>query len=463
MRKDQRIHFIGIGGIGMSGIARLLLSLGFEVSGSDLRRSDITKSLERQGARIYYGHHPQHVEGAGVVVYSSAIKPQNPELKRARELGLKVIPRAQMLVEIMDLHRFNIAVAGAHGKTTTSSMIAAVLTWGGLAPTVAVGGKVNGFNDNAWLGKRDYLVAEADESDGSFLRMRPNLAVVTNIDAEHLDHYRDLGAIKEAFAAFFQRVPPDGTLVLCADDPHLRELAAQEETRRVVTYGFNPEADLSAKVLEAGQQVKFQVFQQGRALGEVNLGLPGNHNVQNALAAVAVGLELGLPFPVVAQGLASFSGVRRRMEHKGDTGEILVLDDYAHHPTEIRATLEALKTAYPERRLLVLFQPHRYTRTKALFEDFITSFDLADVLLVTEIYPASEPPLEGVSGERLYRALQRRRAEKETFFAETKELLLARTLSLLAPGDVVLTMGAGDIYRVGEALVKELGGRREVA
>ncbi len=463
MRKGQRVHFIGIGGIGMSGLARLLLSLGFQVSGSDLRRSEITRSLEAQGARIYYGHHPQHVRGADIVVYSSAIKPHNPELEYAQELGLRVIPRAQMLVEIMDLHRFNIVVAGAHGKTTTSSMIAAVLTWGGLAPTVAVGGKVNGFNGNAWLGKRNYLVAEADESDGSFLRMRPHLAVVTNIDAEHLDHYADFEAIKRAFAEFFQRVHPEGTLVLCGDDPHLRELSKGNVPQRLLTYGLKPEHDLSARILEHGEGVRFEAFFKGQCLGEVSLGLPGKHNVQNALAAVAVGLELGLAFPVIAQGLSSFSGVRRRMERKGDTGEVLVLDDYAHHPTEIKASLAALRAAYPQRRLVILFQPHRYTRTQALFEDFVRAFDLADVLLVTEIYPASEAPIEGVSGQRLFQALQKHRQERETYFAENKELLLARTLTLLSPGDVVVTMGAGDIYRVGESLVEELGARREVA
>ncbi len=458
----KRVHFVGIGGIGMSGIARLLLSLGFEVSGSDLRRSEITKSLEKLGARITYGHRPENVEGAEVVVYSSAIRPENPELLRARELGLRVIPRAQMLVEIMALHRFNIAVAGAHGKTTTSSMIAAVLTHAGLKPTVAVGGKVNGFNENAWLGQRDYLVAEADESDGSFLRMKPSLAVVTNLDAEHLDFYPDFAAVKEAFKAFFERVTPDGLLVICLDDPHLADLYQEGLPRRALTYGFHPQAAVRARLLKEGSISTFAVFYQGRHLGEIDLSLPGRHNVQNALAAVAVGLELGLSFAAIKEGLLRFTGVRRRLEVKGDRGGVLVLDDYAHHPTEIRATLQALRAAYPTRRLVILFQPHRYTRTKALFEDFVKAFDQADVLMVTEIYPASETPIPGVTGERLYAALKKRRGE-ETYFAETKEVLLARVLSLLASGDVVVTMGAGDIYRVAEALTEELGAREEVA
>ncbi len=462
MLRHKKYHFIGIGGIGMSGIAKLLLSLGYEVTGSDLRRSEITKQLEAQGARIFYGHHPQNILGAEVVVYSSAIKPNNPELLEAKRLGLEVIPRAAMLVEIMKLHHFNIAVAGAHGKTTTSSMIAAVLTAGGLKPTVAVGGKVNGFAGNAWLGKRDYLVAEADESDGSFLRMRPNLAVVTNIDREHLDFYPDLEAVKRAFLSFLNsQLEPEGTAVLCLDDPGTRELIPRIK-REVITYGFSPAADLRAKVIREAEKTLFGVFYQGLYLGEATVYLPGRHNVLNALATIGVGLKLGLPFQAIVQGLSAFRGVRRRLEVKAEVGGILILDDYAHHPTEIKATLAALRTAHPERRLVVLFQPHRYTRTKALFEDFVRSFDQVDLLLLTKIYPASEAPLPGVSGERLYSALKERR-KGPTFFAENKELLLARTLSLLEPGDLVVTMGAGDIYRVGEALVEELGLREEVA
>ncbi len=461
MLKHRNYHFIGIGGIGMSGLAKLLLSLGYRVTGSDLRPSEITRQLEAQGAQIFYGHNPENVARAEVVVYSSAIKPDNPELVEAQRKGLLVMPRAAMLVELMKLHRINIAVAGAHGKTTTSSMVAAVLTAGGLNPTVAVGGKVNGFSGNAWLGKRDYLVAEADESDGSFLRMSPDIAVVTNIDREHLDFYPDLEAVREAFAHFLDQIRPGGRAVLCADDQETRRLALQVKVP-VLLYGLGSEASLRAEILEEGLKSRFLVVYQGKSRGEIRLNLPGRHNVLNALAAVGVGLCLGIPFADIARGLEGFSGVRRRLEQKAAVGNILILDDYAHHPTEIKATIAALRQAYPSRRLVVLFQPHRYSRTKALFDEFTKAFDQVDLLLLTEIYPASESPLPGVTGERLYQALRKRR-EAETYFSENKELLLARTLSLVQPGDLVVTMGAGDIYRVGEALAQELGLRKEVA
>ncbi len=462
MLKHRNYHFIGIGGIGMSGLAKLLLSLGYRVTGSDLRPSEITRQLEAQGAQIFYGHNPENVARAEVVVYSSAIKPDNPELVEAQRKGLLVMPRAAMLVELMKLHRINIAVAGAHGKTTTSSMVAAVLTAGGLNPTVAVGGKVNGFSGNAWLGKRDYLVAEADESDGSFLRMSPDIAVVTNIDREHLDFYPDLEAVREAFAHFLDQIRPGGRAVLCADDQETRRLALQVKVP-VLLYGLGPSASsLRAEILEEGLKSRFLVVYQGKPQGEIRLNLPGRHNVLNALAAVGVGLCLGISFADIARGLEGFSGVRRRLEQKAAVGNILILDDYAHHPTEIKATIAALRQAYPSRRLVVLFQPHRYSRTKALFDEFTKAFDQVDLLLLTEIYAASEAPLPGVTGERLYQALRKRR-EAETYFSENKELLLARTLSLVQPGDLVVTMGAGDIYRVGEALAQELGLRKEVA
>ncbi len=461
MLEHKKYHFIGIGGIGMSGLAKLLLSLGFELSGSDLSRSEITRQLERQGARIFYEHRPQNVHGAEVVVYSSAIKEDNPELKEARRLGLKVIPRAAMLVEIMKLHQTNILVAGAHGKTTTSSMVASVLTAGGLNPTVAVGGKVNGFAGNAWLGRREYLVAEADESDGSFLQMTPDIAVVTNIDKEHLDFYPDLAAIKEAFRSFLGRLRPGGQAVVCGEDAVLRSLI-EDLAIPVVTYGFSPATTLQAKVLTGGPRPRFKVFLKGKELGEVSIRVPGEHNILNALAALGVGLHLGVPFADLCQGLANFYGVRRRLEFKGQIKDVCVVDDYAHHPTEIRVTIKALREAYPRRRLVLLFQPHRYSRTKALFEEFVRAFDGVDLLLITEIYPASELPIPGVSGESLFKALSERRGG-DTFFAETKELLLARALSLIEPGDLVVTMGAGDIYRVGEALIQELGVRQEVA
>ncbi len=458
----KRFHFIGIGGIGMSGLARLLLKMGYEVSGSDLKASETTRALAREGARIFYGHHPRQVHGAEVVVYSSAIKPENPELVEARRLGLEVMPRAEMLVEIMKLHRQNIVVAGAHGKTTTSSMLGAVLSTAGLSPTVAVGGKVNGFEGNAWLGCRDYLVAEADESDGSFLRMAPDLAVITNIDAEHLDYYASYKEIEEAFLAFANRVRPGGALVVCADDQGVQRLLQRlDEGPAVITYGVEAEADFTAKVQETGRFSLFTVYEKGRLLGEVFLRLPGLHNVQNALATIAVARRLRLPFEKIRQGLSSFKGVRRRFELKGEAGGIAVFDDYAHHPTEIKVTISAFKKAYPERRLVVVFQPHRYTRTKALFGDFSKVFDQVDVLLVTEIYPAAEIPLPGVSGEALYQALKTRRKRLPTYYAPERALVLARLLEITRPGDLVVTMGAGDIYRLGEEFLKELGLVRE--
>ncbi len=464
MLKGGRFHFIGIGGIGMSGLARLLLKMGYEVSGSDLKASEITRALIQEGAKVYYGHDPANVRGAEVVVYSSAIKPENPELLEAKRLGLKIMPRAEMLVEIMKLHRFNIVVAGAHGKTTTSSMLGAVLSGAGLDPTVAVGGKVNGFEGNAWLGKRDYLVAEADESDGSFLRMTPDLAVITNIDAEHLDYYPSYAAIEEAFLEFVKRIRPQGTLVACLDDPGVCALLKKLGAIKVVTYGFSKGADFSAHLKESGRFSLFWVYERGRLLGEVFLRLPGRHNVQNALATIAAARTLGLPFEKIRKGLSSFTGVRRRFELKGEVGGLLVFDDYAHHPTEIKATLAAFKAAYPERRLVVVFQPHRYTRTKALFEEFVRAFDGADVLLVTEIYPAAERPIAGVSGERLFEALRERRGGKNTFYAPERALLLARLLKLVTPKDLVVTMGAGDIYRLGEEFLKEMGlSQEEVA
>ncbi|WP_456370694.1 UDP-N-acetylmuramate--L-alanine ligase [Thermodesulfatator atlanticus] len=462
MREYRKVHFIGIGGIGMSGLARLLLKLGFEVTGSDLRPSEITKMLEKEGALIYYGHKPRQVEGADLVVYSTAIPQGNPELVRAKELGLKIIPRAQMLVEIMELHRFNIVVAGAHGKTTTSSMLATVLTRGGLSPTVAVGGRVNGFDGNAWLGEeRAYLVAEADESDGSFLRMSPDLAIITNIDAEHLDYYQDLSRIKKAFLDFAKKVKQK--LVICADDKELLALCKSLDSKDIITYGLASQADYVGHIVSEGAQSLFVVYEKEKLLGEILLPVPGRHNILNALGVVAAARALGLSFEAIRKGFSSFSGVKRRFELKGQAGGIKVFDDYAHHPTEIRATLNAFRKAFPDNRLVVLFQPHRYTRTKALFGDFVSSFDEVDVLLLTEIYPASEEPIPGVTGEALFNALARRRC-KETYFAPELSLLLARALDVIKPGDVLITMGAGDIYRTGEAILEEIGVReKEVA
>ncbi len=461
MLEGKTYHLIGIGGVGMSGLARLLKALGAEVTGCDLKESPTTRALEKEGIKIYRGHHPDHLSGKEVVIFSSAIKSDHPELKRAREKGQPVLPRAEMLSEIMALHPQSIAVAGSHGKTTTASMIAEVLIKAGLKPTVAIGGRVNHLGVNACLGAGTYLVTETDESDGSFLMLKPHLGVVTNIDREHLDFYADYKAIKRAFVRFCHRVDPEGGLILCGDDPGIKDIQA-ELSGKLLFYGFSPGLDLWGRPLSEGPFPEVEVFYQGEKWGSFRLSVPGRHNALNALAAVAVGIKLGLSASEVCEALSSFSGVGRRLEKKGEREGILVYDDYAHHPREIEATLKALKDLYPQRRLLVVFQPHRYTRTKALWPDFMRVLQLPDLLILTEIYPASERPLPGVTGEAFFRAIRRLRNPKPSLFATSREILKAQIEFLGRPGDVLLTMGAGDIYQVGEEWVKEEGLSSEV-
>jgi UDP-N-acetylmuramate--alanine ligase len=454
-RKTQHIHFVGIGGIGMSGIAELLLNLNYKVSGSDLRESDITRRLAKLGGTIRLGHQGDWIKGADVVVTSSAVKADNPEVLAAREALIPVIPRAEMLAELMRLKKYGIAVAGSHGKTTTTSMVGWMLAQAGLDPTVVIGGQVNSLGSNAKLGDGEFLVAEADESDGSFLKLSPVLEVVTNIDLEHLDYYRDLDQIKETFLAFINKIPFYGAAVICLDNQHVAALLP-EIRKRVITYGLSNQAEIHAgEVLTSGLGSSFEVYGKDRLLGKIRLSLPGLHNVVNSLAAVAIGMELDIPFKVIAGALASFSGVQRRLQVKGEVGGITVIDDYGHHPTEIRATLAALRTAWPKRRLVVLFQPHRYSRTKALFGEFCTAFHDADRLFVTEIYAASEAPLEGISGESLAAGIKQH-GQRQIDFAGEQEELTAKVLPHLATGDVVLTLGAGNIYRTGESLLAQL-------
>ncbi len=387
--KTKHIHFVGIGGIGMSGIAELLLNLGYQVSGSDLHSSAITENLAALGGRIHVGHHGEWVTGADVVVTSSAINPQNPEVLAARAINIPVIQRAEMLAELMRLKKFGIAIAGSHGKTSTTSMVSWILARAGLDPTVVVGGKVDSLGGNAKLGAGEFLVAEADESDGSFLKLSPVLEVVTNIDLEHLDYYRDIDHIKSIFLEFIDKIPFYGAVVLCLDDPHVADILPRIQ-KRIITYGLTAQADVQAEQLSAGQgRVRFQVKQHGIELGAIELAVPGRHNVYNSLAAVCIGLELAIPFAIIAGALAEYQGVQRRLQRKGEIDNILVMDDYGHHPTEIRATLEAVKQAWPERRLVVLFQPHRYSRTRGLYREFQTAFHLADILVMTDIYAAS--------------------------------------------------------------------------
>jgi len=450
-RKIQKLHFIGIGGIGMSGIAELLLNLGYEVSGSDLKQSPVTRRLADLGGRIYIGHRAENVLGANVVVTSSAVRPDNVEVAEAKKHQIPVIPRAEMLAELMRL-KYSVAVAGSHGKTTTTSMIATVLVSGGLDPTAVIGGRLNAFGSNAKLGKGDFLVAEADESDGSFLKLSPTIAVVTNIDREHLDHYANLEEIQEAFITFINKVPFYGAAVLCLDDSSIQAIIPRI-TRRIVTYGTSSQADLTASHIEFhnfGSSCRIQ--HKGHPLGILRLGIPGEHGILNSLAAVATGLELEIPFKEIAAALASFQNADRRFQVKGRKGDILVVDDYGHHPTEIVATLSAARSAC-DRRIVAVFQPHRYTRVQALAEDFSRAFYDADVLLVLPIYAAGEEPIAGVTAKMLVDQIRKfghRDVHYVPDFSGARKILD----EALRDGDLLLTLGAGDVWKVGEAFLK---------
>ena len=451
-KKTKHIHFVGIGGIGMSGIAELLLNLGYRVSGTDLRATDTTRRLERLGARVSQGHSAEAIAGADVVVTSSAVSRQNPEVVAALEQHIPVIQRAEMLAELMRLKKYGIAVAGSHGKTSTTSMVSWLLHLAGLDPTVVIGGKVDSLGGNAKLGEGEFLVAEADESDGSFLKLSPVIEVVTNIDLEHLDYYRDLEHIKEVFVQFMERIPFYGVVVLCLDDPNIAELLPRIP-KRIITYGLSEQAEVHAtEIRSAGRHNEFTVRRGTITLGRVRMNIPGRHTILNSLATIAVGLELEIDFPVIASALASFEGVQRRLQVKGEAAGILVVDDYGHHPTEIRATLDAVREGWPERRLVVAFQPHRYTRTRALFDEFKTAFHRADLLVLTDIYAASEAPLEGVTSAALAEAVKRH-GQRDVHHLPDVEMLPGALLGLLRPGDLVLTLGAGNIVHAGETLL----------
>jgi UDP-N-acetylmuramate--alanine ligase len=455
----RRLHFVGAGGVGMSGIAEILLqATPLEISGCDLARSEVTERLERLGARIAIGHDPAHVESADLVVISSAVSESSPEVAAARGRGIPVIRRAEMLGEIMRLKQ-GVAVAGTHGKTTTTSLTGMVLTEAGFDPTIVVGGQVHILGTNARLGRGEYLVAEADEFDRSFLELTPVVAVITNIEADHLDTYKDLGEIHEAFAAFANRVPFFGAVIACADDPGVREILPRIK-RRAVTYGFSPDADLSARDVKLDASgTCFDVWngEQGR-LGAVRLRLAGRHNVANALAAVAAGRELLVPFDTIARALSAFTGVVRRFELKGERAGVLVVDDYAHHPTEIRATLAAARQVYPDRRIVVLFQPHLFSRTRDFKGEFGEALAAADMNIVMDVYPSREAPIPGITGELVAEATRRVGRGPVIYSNEKKEVVdtLERTL---APGDLLLTLGAGDVVRFGEEYLKRGAGR----
>ncbi|MEO0241993.1 MAG: UDP-N-acetylmuramate--L-alanine ligase [candidate division WOR-3 bacterium] len=452
-KKYKKIHFIGIGGAGMSGIAEVLHNLGFKITGSDIQENEVTKHLEEIGIKIYYGHHPDHVDDADLVVISTAVKEDNIEVQKAREKQIPVIRRALMLAELTRI-KYSIAVSGAHGKTTTTSMIADVLAKGGLDPTVIVGGVIKGLKSGAKLGHSDFLVVEADESDMSFLHLFPTIVVITNIDLEHLDCYGDLNNIKKAFIQFSENVPFYGAVVANIDDRNTVEILPSIE-RRKITYGFALAADVYAKDIKRGNSFsEFSVYYKKSKIGDVRLNVPGIHNIKNALAAVAVGLELGIDTPHIIAGLQEFKGVARRFEIKGKKNDIIIVDDYGHHPNEI---IETLKTArdFHSGRIVVIFQPHRYTRTYYLHEQFGTAFFNADLLIITEIYPAGEKPIEGVTAKLIYDAVKKYGHKNALYIPELSNAVefLKKELK---PGDMLLTIGAGNIYKVGDEILRTL-------
>lgn len=452
--RTKRVHFVGVGGIGMSGIAEVLLNLGFDVSGSDMKSSDLTARLQSMGAAIFAGHAGGNVAGADVVVYSSAVTADNPELVEARRQGIPTIPRGEMLAELMRL-KYAITVGGAHGKTSTTSLVAAVMAQGGLDPTVIVGGKVRALSSNARLGGSRYVVAEADESDGQFVNLPSSVAIITNIDLEHLDFYPDLAAIEEAFVEYANRVPFYGAVILCADDARVMEVAPRIR-RRKVTYSLGGSADVRGHVVERGAGwTRFAVSDPRGALGEVTLHIPGDHYARNALAAVAAGLYLDIPFDQIRAGLESWQGVGRRFEMKGEAGGVLVVDDYGHHPTEVAATIQAALSSY-RRRLFVLFQPHRYSRTHALAAEFGKCFDGAHRVFVTDIYAAGEKPIAGVSTQNI---IERVRKDGKTSAEHVRnyEDGVRRIVEEARSGDMVITMGAGDVTKAGDLLLATLG------
>ena len=454
-RNFQRIHLVGIGGIGMSGIAEVLLTLGYSVSGSDVKLSNITERLQKLGATIYEGHKASNADGAHVVVTSSAVKPGNPEVIEAHNMKIPVIPRAEMLAELMRL-KYGIAVAGAHGKTTTTSMVASVLAAAHLDPTFVIGGRVNQAGTTARLGKGEYFVVEADESDRSFLMLAPVVAVVTTIDREHLDQYSSLEDIQDAFIQFVNRVPFYGAAILCIDEPNVQAIIPSVK-RPIITYGMSSQADLVISDVKLdGLQSEFRLIYKGDDLGLFHLSHPpGMHNVRNAAAAAAVALYLNVASDLIREGLAKFSGVGRRFDIKGVVNNITVIDDYGHHPAEIRATLDAARGC-KFNRLLVLFQPHRYTRTQHLWDEFCRAFNQADFLVLTDIYPASESPIPGVNGEALANAI-RGAGHKNVHYAHLIQEGIELLLKQARPGDAILTIGAGSVSRASNELMVLLG------
>lgn len=455
-RSIKKIHFVGIGGIGMSGIAEILLDQGFAVSGSDIQLSEVTERLEKLGAQIFDGHNPDFVQkDVDALVYSSAVSLDNPEIIEAQRRKLPIIRRAEMLAEVMRL-KYGIGIAGTHGKTTTTSMIGLVLMESGLDPTVIVGGKLSGLGGtNARLGRGEFIVVEADEFDRSFLSITPTIAVLTTLETDHLDCYRDLEDIKNAFVLFANKVPFYGFVVLCLDDPSLQDIMYQLSKKKIITYGLNPQADIQAVDISQQDDIStFTVLKHNQELGRLMLQLPGKHNIQNALAAITTAMELKITFEKIKASIEKFTGVARRWEKKGEVKGITVYDDYAHHPTECKATLTGAKEGW-RRRIVCVFQPHLYTRTRDFYDEFGKAFLLADVLLVTDVYPAREEPIQGVTGELIVNAAKMY-GHKNALYTPDKKNVANDLMKIVRKGDIVITMGAGDIWKYGEEFLKLL-------
>ncbi|MBU4484912.1 UDP-N-acetylmuramate--L-alanine ligase [bacterium] len=452
-KKIQHIHFIGIGGIGMSGIAEVLLTLGYKVSGSDLKPTNITKKLKKRGAKICYGHNAKNVGDVHVVVRSSAVKDNNPEVREANKRGIIVIPRAEMLAELMRL-KYSLVVAGTHGKTTTTSMLAHVLAKVGLDPTVIVGGKVNAFRSNSRLGKSEFMVAEADESDRSFLKLTPTIAVITNIDPEHMESYKDFDDVRNAYVSYANKVPFYGAVIACADHKEVKKVIPRIE-RRVVTYGIkSDDLNWQAKnIRHMGRKMVFDLYHNNEMLSEAQVSIPGEHNVLNSLATIAAANELDVGFKGAVGALKSFKGIQRRFTQVGRSESPIIIDDYAHHPVEIKSTISAAKKGWPDRRVVVVMQPHRYSRLKSLFNDFVSCFSDADKLFITEVYPAGEKKIDGVTGEKMARAVEKLNGKSVTYIPST-----GKTLGVLKgevkEDDIILFLGAGDIWKVARDFAK---------
>jgi UDP-N-acetylmuramate--alanine ligase len=451
--KTKHIHFVGIGGVSMSGIAEVLMNQGFHISGSDVRQSDTTDRLASLGADVYIGHSQTNIEGADVLVVTSAVPPSNAEVLAAKEKKIPVIARVEMLAELMRM-KYSIAIAGTHGKTTTTAMVAAVLEYGGLDPTVADGGIITSLGSNIRLGGSEFMVVEADEAYGSINQISPTIAVVTTIDNDHLDYYHNMDAVKKAFLGFINRVPFYGVAILCLDEENIQNLVPKIE-KRFITYGIDTKADFTATEIQVnGTGSAYTASRNGQVLGKIQITLPGRHNVANSLAAVAAGIELDIPVETIVKALEAFPGVRHRFDLLGKVNDILVIDDYGHHPTEIKATLKAARETY-NKRIVAIFQPHRFTRASLLADDFARCFYQADVLVVTEIYSALEDPIEGISGEILSNAI-RDYGHKNVVYIHNKEEIADAVCSMIQPGDLVITLGAGDIWRTGKEIVEKL-------